>query len=58
MRSSFRESHFQIWKHRIEQHVGWDLEDLPDETYRIWFENTNLTPKDVAHIIFNNNSLY
>ena len=53
-RSSFRESHFQIWKNRIENHVQTQLnldvplEDLPDECYRMWFDETDFTPSEIA----------
>ena len=53
-RSSFRESHFQIWKNRIEKHVqneldlNLTLDDLPDECYRMWFDETHFTPKEIA----------
>ena len=57
MRTSQRESHFQIWKNRIEQHVQYyldmniTLDELPDENYRIWFNETNFTPKQVGFYI-------
>ena len=60
MRSSTRDSHFDIWKKRIEQHVQNQLgseitlDDLPDECYRIWFDETHFTPKHVANHIVNN----
>lgn len=60
MRTSYRDSHFQIWKNRIEQHVQTQLtseitlDDLPDECYRIWFDETHFTPKDVAGYIVMN----
>ena len=58
-RTSNRESHFQIWKNRIEQHVqtllnnNITLDDLPDECYRMWFDETHFTPKDIAERITN-----
>ena len=59
MRTSHRESHFWIWKKRIENHVGLFLDDLPDEPYRFLFDETDLRPKEVAYIIhLNNNMLY
>ena len=59
-RSSFRESHFNIWKSRIETHVQNNLklkitlDDLPDECYRVWFDETHFTPKQVADHISHN----
>ena len=56
-RTSTRESHFTIWKSRIEKHVQTQLnlditlDDLPDECYRIWFDETHLTPKEIAERI-------
>ena len=58
-RNSFRESHFHIWKWRVQHHVQNNLDveikldDLPDESYRIWFEETCFTPKEVANYITN-----
>ena len=56
-RTSFRESHFQIWKSRIQHHVQTQLQlnitldELPDEMYRLWFDETSMTPTDVANVI-------
>jgi hypothetical protein len=56
-RTSHRESHFKIWKGRVEKHVqtilnmNISLDDLPDEDYRVWFDQTNTSPKDVAKYI-------
>jgi len=55
MRDSFRESHFLIWKQRIENHVGMNLDEIPDEPYRYWFEETHMTPKEISIIIKSNN---
>ena len=57
MRTQFRESHFLIWKQRIENHVGINLDELPDESYRAWFEESSLTPSEAARIILRNNFL-
>jgi len=59
-RSSYRESHFQIFKNRIEKHVQTQLnnnitlDELPDECYRIWFDETRFTPKEIAEYISTN----
>ena len=55
MRTQFRESHFQIWKQRIENHIGIKLDELPDETYRIWFEESSLSPYEASKIIYRHN---
>lgn len=59
MRNSFRESHFKIWKMRIDKHVqnsiNMSIDDLPDEPYRIWFEDTNMTPLLVSHFVLYKN---
>ena len=58
MRSSMRDSHFVIWKNRIEKHfqkmasMEIPLTDIPDEPYRIWFDETNFTPREVAEYIY------
>lgn len=57
MRNSFTNSQFVIWKKRIESHVGMELDELPDEPYRFWFEETHMTPKEIANIILENNHL-
>lgn len=57
MRISTRDSHFHIWKSRVQNHVGCELDDLPDEPYRIWFEETNFTPLEVANIIKDHNMI-
>jgi len=51
MRDSYRESHFQIWKQRIENHVGIKLDEITDEPYRYWFEETHMTPIEISMII-------
>ena len=56
MRNSYSDSHFQIWKNRIEVHIKKVLDDvllddLPDEPYRIWFEETHMTPLEVSNKI-------
>ena len=52
MRTKYKNSFFKIWKERIEKHIykmtELNLDDLPDEPYRIWFEETNYNPKDIA----------
>ena len=59
-RTSYRDSHFQIWKNRIEEHVQTQLnmditlDDLPDECYRMWFDETHFTPKEIAERITHN----
>lgn len=57
MRDSYKESHFRIWKMRIENHVGIKLDEIPDEPYRYWFEETHLTPKEISIMIKNRNFL-
>jgi len=61
MRDSFRNSHFFIWKNRIQNHIlkecDFCLDDLPDEPYRVWFEETHMSPKEVSNVILQNNSL-
>lgn len=57
MRDSKRDSHFFIWKSRVEKHMqrcldtDMTLDDLPDEMYRIWFDETDFTPKEVGEFI-------
>jgi len=58
MRDSFRESHFLIWKQRIENHVGVKLDKIPDEPYRYWFEETHMTPHEISMIIYKNNTFF
>lgn len=61
MRNSCRNSHFLIWKYRIEKHMQnitqfyITLDDIPDEPYRIWFEDTHWTPYEVAEFILMRN---
>lgn len=61
-RTSFRDSHFYIWKQRIDNFIFDELylhlDDLPDEPYRIWFEETDLTPKEAAEIIIQHNDFF
>ena len=57
MRDSYRETHFQIWKQRIENHVGIKLDNIPDEPYRFWFEETHMTPKEISRLIKHHNFL-
>ena len=58
MRTSMRDSHFFIWKDRVEHHfqnminMNIPLTDIPDEPYRIWFDETNFTPKQIAEHIY------
>lgn len=60
MRNSYRESHFTIWKSRIEKHIqnvfpNIQLKDLPDEPYRDWFEDSPMTPHEVSQFILHRN---
>ena len=68
-RTSFTNNHFQVWKNRIDNYVynkiGWNLDDLPDQPYRQWFEDGYLKPHNVVHIVlsdyyqlYNANCLY
>jgi len=58
MRTSTRDTHFQIWKERINNHVikhiDLTVDDLPDQPYRIYFEETDMTPLELAGIIIHN----
>ena len=51
-RTSYKDSHFYIWKQRIDNHVfkhiHIHLDDLPDEQYRSYFESSSLTPKQIS----------
>lgn len=63
MRNSYRESHFTIWKNRIEIHLqnvlpNIKLDDLPDEPYRNWFEDSPMTPYQVSQFILERNGFY
>ena len=58
MRDSYKESHFQIWKQRVQNHVGSELDELPDEPYRYWFEETHMSPKEISMIINTNNNIF
>tara|TARA_B100001769_G_C22061733_1_gene571070 strand:+ start:902 stop:1126 length:225 start_codon:yes stop_codon:yes gene_type:complete len=46
---------FDDWKNEIntivKTEVGYNLDELPDMQYRIWFDNQNLTSKQVSFII-------
>lgn len=46
---------FDDWKSEInaivKKEVGYNLDELPDMQYRIWFDNQNLTSKQVSFII-------
>ena len=46
---------FDDWKNEIntivKTEVGHNLDELPDMQYRIWFDNQNLTSKQVSFII-------
>ena len=68
-RTSFTNSQFKVWKQRIDNYVyntiGHHLDDLPDQSYRQWFDEGILKPKDVSHIVlgdyyhlYNLNQLY
>ena len=54
-RTSFTNSQFDIWKERIDNYVynkiGHHLDDLPDQSYRQWFDQGFLKPKEVSHIV-------
>ena len=54
-RTSFTENHFQTWKNRINtyvyQKIGWNLDDLPDQPYRLWFDDGYLKPSQVACVV-------
>ena len=57
MRNSYRDSHFNIWKNRIEKNIQnklpfhITLDSIPDEPYRVWFEETHWTPNEVAELV-------
>ena len=68
-RTSYTNSQFTIWKQRIDNYVfdkiNRHLEDLPDLSYRQWFDEGYLKPSQVAYIvlgeyyqIYNLNQLY
>ena len=68
-RTSFTNSQFKIWKERINNYVynkiSHHLDDLPDQPYRLWFEEGFLKPSHVSHIVlgdyyqlYNLNKLY
>mgnify|MGYP006113571701 CR=1 FL=1 len=68
-RSSFTNSHFKIWKKRIDKYVydtiKYHLDDLPDLSYMQWFKEGHLQPRQVSYIvlgeyykIYNLNQLY
>ena len=46
---------FDDWKNEINQivqtKIGCNLDELPDMPYRLWYDNNNLTPKEVSFII-------
>lgn len=57
-RRSLTNNHFNIWKKRINNYVyneiGYNLDDLPDESYRKWFDEGILKPSNVYHIVLGN----
>ncbi len=68
-RTSFTNSQFSVWKQRIDNYVynkiGHHLDDLPDQPYRLWFEEGFLKPSHVSYIVlgdyyqlYNLNRLY
>ena len=63
-RKSRKDSHFYIWKMRIEKHIQKQLsittflDDLPDERYRHWFEKTNISPIQMANYIITINQFH
>lgn len=46
---------FTNWKRAINEivkkEIDNNLDDLPDLDYRLWYDNDNLTPKQVAFIV-------
>ena len=46
---------FDEWKLQINKYVknqiNLDVDELPDCPYRTWYDNGNLTPKEVSYII-------
>ena len=46
---------FNEWKDKInslvKNKINIDIEELPDMTYRDWYENNNLTPENISIII-------
>lgn len=68
-RTSFTDSQFKVWKQRIDNYVfdriGHHLDDLPDLSYRQWFDDGYLKPRQVSSIVlgeyyqaYNLNRLY
>lgn len=57
-RTCFTNSQFSVWKQRIDtfvyKQIGFHLDDLPDQSYRQWFEDGYLKPKQVGYIILGN----
>jgi hypothetical protein len=57
-RKSLKEHHFKRWKQRINiyvlNHIGFELDELPDMPYRHWFEKSNLKPKDIYNVVVAN----
>ena len=54
-RRSYTNSQFKVWKQRIDNYVyyqiGYHLDDLPDLSYRQWFDDGYLKPRQVAAIV-------
>ncbi len=54
-RKSFTNSQFKVWKKRIDNYVferiNHHLDDLPDLSYRQWFDDGYLKPRQVAAIV-------
>ncbi len=54
-RTSYTNSQFKVWKQRIDSYVferiGHHLDDLPDLSYRQWFDDGYLKPRQVAAIV-------
>ena len=46
---------FEEWKEQIntfvKSEIKLDVDELPDMPYRVWYDNDNLTPKEVSYII-------
>lgn len=46
---------FEEWKEQIntfvKSEINLDVDELPDMPYRLWYDNNNLTPKEVSFII-------
>ena len=49
------EDSFNSWKNKLNEivysHIKVNLDDLPDQNYRIWFDMDVLNPKELSFII-------